>query len=112
MAQTQRVLVCGGSVALAGIGASLSLEPGCLVLSHPWPISCEELQHLVPDVVLFDLDSVPPTFIYTVSTQLPGLLLIGIDLETNRALLWTERQAEGLSSGDLANVIRRSGGPL
>ncbi len=83
MGKTQRVLVCGSSVALAGIETSLSLDPGCEVLSHALPISREELHCLAPDVVLFDLDAVPPSFVYTVSSELPGALLIGIDLETN-----------------------------
>ncbi len=109
MAKTQRVLVCGSSVALAGIETSLSLEPGCVVLSHTLPISREELICLTPDVVLFDLDAVPPSFVYTVSNELPGALLIGIDLETNRALLWTEHHAEGMSSQDLAQIIRHQG---
>jgi DNA-binding NarL/FixJ family response regulator len=109
VAKTQRVLVCGSSVALAGIETSLSLDPGCEVLSHASPISREELHSLAPDVVLFDLDAAPPSFVFTVSSELPGALLIGIDLETNRAMLWTESQAEGLSSQDLAQIIRHKG---
>jgi len=111
MEKTQRVLVCGNSVALAGIETSLSLDPGCEVLSHALPIDPDELRTLQPHVVLFDLDAVPADFVYTVSRELPGLLLIGIDLETNRAVLWNERQAVGMSSHDLADVIRRSGSP-
>lgn len=38
MEKTQRVLVCGSSVALAGIETSLSLDPGCEVLGHASPI--------------------------------------------------------------------------
>ena len=109
MEKTQHVLICGDSVALAGIAASLSLDPDCAVLSHAWPITRKELHCLLPDVVLFDLDAVPPSFVYTVSREVPGALLIGIDLETNRALLWTERQAEGISSQDLARVIHHKG---
>jgi hypothetical protein len=109
VAKTQRVLVCGSSVALAGIETSLSLEPDCEVLSLALPITREELHCLQPDVVLFDIDSVPPSFVYSVSCELPGALLIGIDLETNRALLWTEREADGMSSQDLARVIHQKG---
>jgi hypothetical protein len=76
------------------------------------PSERDELRVLQPHVVLFDLDAVPADFIYTISRELPRLLLIGIDLETNRAVLWTERQAAGMSSQDLVDVIRRSGSPL
>lgn len=109
MGKTRRVLVCGSSVALAGIETSLSLDPDCQVLSHALPIEREELRKLDPHVVLFDLDAVSADFVYTMSRELPGLLLIGIDLETNRAVLWSERQEEGMSSQDLEDVIRRSG---
>ena len=104
--------ISAGSVALAGIAASLSLDPDCEVLSHAWPITRKELHCLAPEVVLFDLNAVPPSFVYTVSSELPGALLIGIDLETNRALLWTEREAEGLSSQYLAQIIHHKGEPL
>ncbi len=106
----KRILVCGDSVALAGIATGLSMDPDCEVVSLALPIDQAELRRLHPDVVLFDLDAVPPAFVYTLSRELPGLLLIGIDLETNRAMLWTERQAEGMSGQDLAQVIRGSGG--
>ena len=112
MEKTRRVLICGSSVALAGIETSLSLDPGCEVLSHALPIDRDELRTLQPHAILFDLNAVPADFVYTISRELPGLLLIGIDLETNRAVLWSERQAVGMSSQDLVDVIRRAGSPL
>ena len=108
MGRPRRTLVCGDSVALAGIAASLALDPDCQVAGHGLPIRDEELRDLQPDVILFDLDAVPPAFVYNTSRALRGVLLIGIDLETNWALVWTERQAEGMSSRDLARVIHLS----
>ena len=89
MRKARRVLVYGDSVALAGVATSLSLDPGCEVSGHCLPVGEEELVDLRPDAVIFELDAVPPAFVYTVSRQLPGLLLIGIDLETNRAIYWS-----------------------
>ena len=106
MGRPRRVLVCGESVALAGIAASLALDPDCQVASHCLPVCHDELHALQPDVILFDLDAVSPAFVYTTSRALHGVLLIGIDLETNRALLWIEQQAEGMSSQDLVEVVR------
>jgi len=108
MGKPRRVLVCGDSVALAGIATSLALDPDCQVAHHGLPIRDEELRDLQPDVILFDLDAVPPAFVYNTSRALRGVLLIGIDLETNRALIWTEQQAEGMCSQDLMDVIRGS----
>jgi hypothetical protein len=112
MGKPRRVLVCGDSVALAGIATSLALDPNCQVAHHGLPICDEVLRNLQPDVILFDLDAVPPAFVYTASRSLRGVLLIGIDLETNRALLWAEQQAEGMCSQDLMDVIHSSGSVL
>jgi hypothetical protein len=112
MGRPRRVLVCGDSVALAGIATSLAIDPDCQVASRGLPICDEELRDLHPDVLLFDLDSVSPAFVYTTSQALRGVLLIGIDLETNRALLWIGQQAEGLGSQDLMEMIHRSGPQL
>jgi hypothetical protein len=109
MGKTQRVLVYGDSVALAGVATSLSLDPDCEVLGHCLPMREEELERCHPDALIFELNALPPAFVYAVSRQLPGLLLIGIDLETNRAFLWTGQQMEGWTSQDLARAIRHTG---
>jgi hypothetical protein len=87
MGKARRVLVCGDSVVLAGVATSLSPDPDCEDLSHVLPINRKELCRLHPDVVLVDLKAIPAAIVDTVSRQLSGLLLIGIDLETNRAVL-------------------------
>jgi hypothetical protein len=107
--KVQRVIVCGNSVALAGIETSLGMDDDCEVMGHAMPAAVDELRELNPDVVIFELDAVQHELIYTLSKELPGLLMIGIDLETNRVVLWTQQQAEGWTSQDLARVIRHTG---
>lgn len=92
-------------MALAGIETSLNLDADCEVVNQALPAAASELSELQPDVVIFELEAVPPEFIYILTKELPGLLLIGIDLETNRALLWSGQQAQGWTSQDLAQVI-------
>ena len=108
MERKQRVVVYGDTVALAGIEASINLDPGCEVIGHAWPIDQQEMCKLQPDVVIFELDAVRPEFPYALSKELPGLLLIGIDPETNRAQLWCRQRAEGWTSQDLAEVIHQA----
>ncbi len=114
MGKIQRVIVCGNSVALAGIETSLGLDAGCEVIGHAMPAAAGELRELDPDVVIFELDALPHELIYTLSKELPRLpgqpplLMIGIDLETNRAVMWLEHQAEGWTSQDLVKVIRHT----
>ena len=108
MEKKQRVIVYGNTVVLAAIEASINLDRGCEVVPHPWPMDRQALCTLDPDVVIFELDAVPSEFPYTLSRERPGLLLIGIDPETNKAFLWTGEQAEGWASQDLAQAIHRA----
>ena len=108
MGKVQRVIVYGNSVALAGIEASLDMDPECEVIGHAWPVNQQGLCDLQPDVVIFELDAVQPEFLYTLSKELPGLLLISIDSETNRALLWSGQQAQGWTIQDLEQVIHQA----
>lgn len=115
MKKVQRVVVCGNSVALAGIATSLGMDDNCEVVGHAMPVAAGELRELNPDVVIFELKAVPQELIHALSKYLPRLpdqpplRLIGIDLETNRAVLWTEQQADGWTSKDLSRVIRHTG---
>lgn len=108
MCKVHRVIVCGNTVALAGIETSLGLDPDCEVIGRSRLIESLELRELHPDVVIFELDDVPHEFIRSLSAELPNLLLIGIDLETNRAQLWSGQQMEGWSSQDLTQAIHKA----
>jgi DNA-binding NarL/FixJ family response regulator len=108
MPKIHRVIVCGNAVALAGIESSLSLDPDCEVTGHAMPVEPQELARLKPDVVIYALDAQQPELLYPLAKELPGLLLIGIDLETNRAVMWSAQQAEGMSSHDLVQVIHQA----
>ena len=114
MEKVQRVIVYGNTVALAGIGASLNLDLGCEVIAPAWPMDRQELCRLDPDVLVFELDAVPGEFLYALSREIPGLLLIGIDPETNRATFWAGQEAIGFTTYDLSRAIHHTGktGPL
>jgi hypothetical protein len=108
MRKIHRVIVCGNGVALAGIQSSLGLDPDCEVMGHAMPVELQELIRLRPDVVIYALDALQPELLYSLAKDLPGLLLISIDLETNRVQLWSGQQAEGMSSQDLVQVIHQA----
>ena len=101
-------MVYGNSVALEGIAASLGLDSECEVTWHTMPIDQQGLSKSHPDVVIFELDAVPAELLYTLSKDLPGLLLIGIDPERDRAQLWSGQQANGWTSQDLSQVIHQA----
>ncbi|MCJ7556197.1 MAG: hypothetical protein MUP90_04695 [Gammaproteobacteria bacterium] len=93
---------------LAGIAASIGMDPDFEVVGHEVTIDQQDLYALHPDVVIFDLEAVQPDFRYMLAQELPGLLLIGIDPETNRAVVWSGQKAEGMSSQDLVQVIHQN----
>ncbi|NLE61248.1 MAG: hypothetical protein GX616_23105 [Planctomycetes bacterium] len=102
------MIVFGDTLVLAGIAASIGKDPGCEVVARARPVGRQELCALQPDVVIFDLDAVQPDFQYSLAQELPGLLLIGMDPKTNRAVLWCGQQAEDLSSQDLTQIIHQT----
>jgi len=108
MEKRQRVIVFGNTLVLAGIAASIGKDPGCELVAHAQPNEQPDLSALHPDVVIFDMDAMQPDFQYSLAQELPGLLLIGIDPETNRVLLWSGEQVTGLTSQDLAQIIHQA----
>jgi len=108
--ERKRVVVLGDTVFLSGIQASLVAYPGLEVFNLEQPLEkpFEVLSRLRPDAVIFDLEVTQPDFLFPLLQQ-PGLLLIGIDPETHRALVWSGRQAAAVDAADLVQVIIGAG---
>ena len=105
---SRRVVLCGRSVILGTVSASLQSYPDLEVVSllPPFP-SAEELRALAPDVILFDVETGRPEAGFSLLGTCPSLLLIGIDPSTNQALLWSGRYLRELSTQDLVRVINK-----
>jgi hypothetical protein len=84
------------------------------VIARPLQTGLAELVELQPDALIYELDSLPGEFLYGLSRELPELLQIGIDPETNRAIFWSGQEAAELTSRDLTRAIHHTGktGPL
>jgi hypothetical protein len=104
-AKKPRVIIYGSSVVMSGIAASLGLDPDCEVSGCVMTVDRQVLDALQPDTLVFEKDAISPELLLTLSQEIPGLLLIGIDPQTNRALVWSGQQALGWSSQDLAQII-------
>jgi hypothetical protein len=114
MEKVHRVILFGDSLILSGIQASIRLDKRCETVTCP-PTAClEELVALRPDALIFVLDAVEGDLLYRLSRALPGLLLIGIDPETSRAIFWAGQEASDVTSSDLTRAIHHTGktGPL
>ena len=114
MGKTYKVIVFGNTLVLAGIKTSVGLDKSCQMIVCARETSLPELAALHPDALIFELDAVAGEFLFSLSRALPGLLLIGIDPETNRAIFWAGQEASDVTARDLTHAIRHTGktGPL
>ena len=109
-AYQRRAIVYGDSLILEGVRASLVKCPGLevLVLHQPPEKLPDELRAHCPATLIFDMEAIQPELLLALFQQ-PGLLLIGIDSETHRALVWSGRQAAAVAAADLVQVISGAG---
>ena len=108
MDKTQRrTIIYGDSLILEGVQAELSGNPDLevLTLDQSQGLPLEALRRLNPAVIIFDLGSVQPDFPLAMLQQ-PDLLLIGIDLVSHQARVWSGRQAAAVVTADLVEIIR------
>ena len=107
MEQRQRVILYGDSLILETVGASLQKRPQLevIALSNPCP-SAGQLAAMKPDVILFDMGTPRPEAAFSLLATCPGLLLVGVDPDRNRAVAWSGQQLCELSVQDLVEVIQ------
>ena len=108
------VVLFGSSLAVSSIGASLQSCPGLRVLAVDSATAtagehgaAQGLAALRPDVVLFDLATVPTDFAIALWKARPGTLLIGINLLANQALVLSGQPTPARTTEDLLQVIQR-----
>ena len=101
-----RVVLFGGSVLLGTLGASLRRFSHLDIVSLATPPQgSEPLVALAPDVILFDVGAAFPQAAFALLQTCPGLRLIGLDPDRNRAVIWSARQLNEPSLGELVQVI-------
>ncbi|MGI6375414.1 MAG: hypothetical protein ACOX3S_05335 [Anaerolineae bacterium] len=106
-----RVVLCGSSLVLAGVGQSLEQHyPRFEVLSleASGEDAARALDALCPSAVILDLSTMTTAFAFSLLDNHPDLLLIGLDPGGNGLLLLSGQQARQLTSEDLAHFIDRS----
>ncbi len=109
MERMRRVVLYGSDLVLSTVGANLrGREEFEIVQMNPLlPNALQRLDAARPDVVLFDLACSQPDV--SVLRKHPGLLLIGIDLTSNKMLVMSGGESCLLTSDDLVSVIEGGG---
>jgi hypothetical protein len=108
MKEQRQVVLYGNSLLLAGAEASLRGRPGLEVarLDVTLPDLSKRLRHLRPDVIVFDLSAPHPEFAFTFLQENPGLLLIGLDANSDTVIMLSSQHHTAARMDDLIQVIQ------
>jgi len=103
------VLLYGQSLLLSLVGTSLSQNAELHVVRAVTPAEVDVLTaHAVPDVLVYDISFAPDSHALSLLFRNPRLLLIGLDPETNRAVVLTGKQAHSLTLEQMREIVEAS----
>jgi MinD-like ATPase involved in chromosome partitioning or flagellar assembly len=106
--ETHTVILYGKSMLVSLIAASISPSQRLRVLSAE---SWEEVMTLAEtyplDVLVFDLPSASEGHLLTLLSRQPRLQLIGLDVETNRAILLTSQATDNLTLERVKEIVQQ-----
>ncbi len=107
MGKRRTVALYGSNLVISTIGASLQEKPEIQVqqILGALPDIIDQLGAPPPDVILFDLAAAQPHFAVPLLRNHPSIMLIGVDLESNKMLALFGEQSRLLTADDLMQVI-------
>jgi hypothetical protein len=101
------VALYGSNLVMSTIGASLQEKPEFEVqqIQGLLPDIIDKLEAPPPDVILFDLAAAQPHFAIPLLRNHPAIMLIGVDVKSNKMLVLFGEQSRLLTADDLVQVI-------
>lgn len=101
------VALYGNSLVLASIGARFKRRTGLqpVTIDPALPGAIEKLNMVQPDVVVVDLGSAQSDSVVAPWKARPEILLIGVDLGTDRMLVLSGQPARALTAEDLTETL-------
>ena len=103
---SRTVLLYGQSLLLSGVAANLAECPGLQVArAATWAEAGRRLAEGVPDALIFDLTDSNESHILPLLLKNPGLLLIGLDTESNQAVLVSGQKAQSLTLNQIREIV-------
>ena len=102
-----RVAVCGNSLHMAGLAASLQAHPDVVVLRIPGNPAAllQVLDELAPVVAALDLDETPGELVMSLLRDRPGLVLVGVDPSSDKMLVLSGREERPVTAAELLQAI-------
>lgn len=108
---TRKVVLCGNSVLMSSLGATCR-RAGFEVVTFDTNQAdpADQLRHLSPDVILYDLAHPPADFVLKSLAQNPKRVLIGVDLDRDSMLVLSGLEERAVTTKDLLQVIENRHG--
>jgi hypothetical protein len=103
------VLLCGRSLLLSGVGASLEQCPGLRIAqSADWSEAGRLMSEQPPDVLIFDMTDGCEGYLLGLLLEKPTLLIVGLDPERNRAVLVSGQEAQSLTLNQIQQIVLKN----
>lgn len=104
-----KVYLFGQSMLLSIVADNLMQCPNLQVIHETkWEGITTQLIHGPPNVLIYDLDCTAENQILPLLYQDPGLLLIGLDVETNRAMLIAGQEKTSLTLERMKEIVEKT----
>jgi hypothetical protein len=105
---TRTVLLYGRSLLLPLVAACLEENPGLRVMhATTWRKASKLVAEAVPDVLIFDMSDAHQSDILLLLAKNPHLLLVGLDVERNQAVLLGGQEARSLDLRGVRQIVER-----
>lgn len=102
------VLLYGQSLLLPLVAASLEQNPDLRVTQAvTWRQAGALVAEAVPDVLIFDTSDAHQSDVLLLLAKNPHLLLVGLDVERNQAVLLGGQEARSLSLEGVRRIVER-----
>jgi hypothetical protein len=104
--ETRMVLLYGSSMLLSLVADSLTQCSELHVAqAGSWAQACRQLAEEPPDALIFDLTNGCESHILPLLLKNPSLLMIGLDTESNQAVLVSGQKAQSLTLHQIREIV-------
>lgn len=103
----KRVLLCGNSIFVSGLQASLGVNPGLELLRIEPLVDLihEQVKAWGPDVLILESDLLKEKVSLSILNDFPKVRIISVDLEDNKLVLLSSKLSKQPSTEELLQLI-------